>query len=621
VRPRESRSASDERGAIYTPPWVARWIVERTLAPLTAGLDPPALLALRVLDPACGDGALLCCAHDHLRDALLAWCLDHPGDPRTRRLLDVDRATLVASVRRSLVTCCLHGVEIDGEAVDAARSALARRCGDVVEPRELASIREGDALAESHEAYDAVVGNPPYLELKRYSGWLPAARTTRRGRPDLSVLILERAAERLRPGGRLGFIIQSRFFRSDSGAPTRRWLAESHLLDEIHDLGALEVFPGRTTYTAIVILQRPAEPAAPAAPRDAARYLGYSTLAAARRRRPRITRRLDPAELSDPIWTFDQPELRALHRELAARHGTIAGHDALAVVVGLQTLYGRVYQLRPLRVTSRTVEGVNGLGEPALLERGALRPLCRNRGFYPLRAANDDAWVIFPYAVAGGEARELRWRELRASFPRTARYLAERRALVKRAVATWPDDDRWHLYRYPKNLVAQARAKLLFPSTIVDTVAAVDPRGEVYTDNVRVNAFCCDRADVDLRALAALFSSSLFSALATLHAGLSEGGWRQLNRQFVALVPLPLDRVAGPAGRELAELAAEVEARQAALASSTTAARLAALRERWRAIDAAVVDLYELTGPERRLAARWPRRVDRVELLLRCLRS
>src|SRR5262249_49372337 len=155
------------------------------------------------------------------------------------------------------------------------------------------------------------------------------------------------------------------------------------------------------------------------------------------------------------------------------------------------------------------------------IERAALRSLCRNRGFAPLGRALVDAFVIFPY---DGE-REIRWREFAARFPRAAAYLHARQRVIARAVELHEGEDRWHLYTSPQNLVALARPKLLFPMTVRRTVAAVDEHGDVYPDNVNVNALLSMQKDVDLYALAGLFCSSIFDQLARLHAGQAQGGF------------------------------------------------------------------------------------------------
>src|SRR5439155_7791247 len=119
--------------------------------------------------------------------------------------------------------------------------------------------RCADALAgQVRKRFDAVIANPPWVEPRRWRRELPridlrAFESARRGKVDLALPFLERAQGWLAPGGRAGFLIQSRFFKADYGAAARRllrgWVAE------IEDFGDADLFAGCATYTAMLILE------------------------------------------------------------------------------------------------------------------------------------------------------------------------------------------------------------------------------------------------------------------------------------------------------------------------------------------------------------------------------
>jgi adenine-specific DNA-methyltransferase len=142
-------------GQHFTPPSVADLLVELALAEYSGGSAP------RVLDPACGDGALL------------------------------------AAVRRRIPDAILHGFDIDPE---AAGTALQRVPG--------AKIVVADALTAVDDKYDLVVMNPPYVGEKgnkslfdevRGLGPLWAGRCA--PRMDLLYFFLHLGLDVLRPGG------------------------------------------------------------------------------------------------------------------------------------------------------------------------------------------------------------------------------------------------------------------------------------------------------------------------------------------------------------------------------------------------------------------------------------
>ncbi len=655
-------------GAVYTPSWVVRRVVSLTLGPLTRGADPETILGLRVLDPACGSASFLLGVYDYLEEAILDWARAYPGDPRREGLVLDDEEGLRISVQasRRIIEGCLYGVDIDPNAVQVARMSLAlrhlrRAAGDLPEhPKDLLAgigrnIRQGNSLVGPDIAglgiapdrvtatmpfswkdrlfgfgnvmtsggFHAVVGNPPYIEVKRYRKWMPEMYrylvetgryvTVDQGKTDIAMPFMERGVSLLRPGGRLGFIIQNRFFKTQYGESTRRWLRKGKLLEAVEDFRDLQVFPNRTTYTTILVLQ---------AQSPAFEYRSYANIAGAEADQPSVKVRIAAADLDDDPWSLDQPDLLEVHRELAKRHGTIGSHRALDITVGLQTLYGKLYQIQPREVTARTVRGANGLGADVELERKALRPLCRNRGFYPFRRDNADAWVIFPYDVEGESWTEIRWPELERRFPKTAAYLEHNRRTLREAVETEEGRDRWHLYTRPQNLVAQARPKVLFPMTIEDTMATVDLKGDVYQDNVNVNSLTVRGDAIDLVALAAMCNSTTFNALARLKAGLNDSGWRKLNKQFASLVPLPFEALkTSPLAERLAELGTLIEQHQEGLREASNEGQRSGARgilsALWKELDEVTEQLYELTARQKAVIARYPRKVDRLEWPLR----
>jgi hypothetical protein len=574
---------------------------------------------------------------------------------------------------RAIVNNCICGVDIDAEAVEVARMSLAlryleRTATTAGEPHLLLkgiglNIRQGNSLVgpdivglgidgakviretmpfDWHNektgfgdimkrgGFDAVVGNPPYIEVKRYKEWMPSMyrylkesgnfETTRQGKTDIAMPFMEQGMRLLRNGGRLGFIIQNRFFKTDYGEIVREWLCGKKAVAEIEDFRDLQIFAGRTTYTAMLILQNQSK---------SIRYRTYASLTDAAALMPSVECRLTWEVVDKNVWSFDQPDLLRVYRKLADKHGTIGDRSKLKISVGLQTLYGKLYQFEALEIKPRTIVGRNGEGDIATLEKAALRPLCRNRGFYPFRKNNADAWVIFPYDVVHGEATEIGWKHFAMRYPKTAAYLDERKKALMKAVDVEKGSDRWHLYRYPKNLVSQTAAKVLFPMTIEDTMAVIDEVGNLYQDNVNVNSITLpDASRQQLLSIAAVFNSTLFSALARLKAGLNDSGWRKFNRQYAELVPFPSEIVEDAKNvAYLSSLADKItEVQNKSLQSDSegegvSSAFRATLEDLWSKLDKAVETIYDLDADDRAIIAKYPRRVNRVDLLTRQTRA
>ncbi len=106
-------------GAFYTPRTLADRLVHRTLDPLVRDASADQILALRIVDPAMGSGALLASALRYLVAAVeAAWVREGRGGP-----LDVPVRER-ESLPRRIAEQCLHGVDVNPLAVQVARLSI-----------------------------------------------------------------------------------------------------------------------------------------------------------------------------------------------------------------------------------------------------------------------------------------------------------------------------------------------------------------------------------------------------------------------------------------------------------------------------------------------------------------
>lgn len=215
-------------GVVYTPPEVTRPMVELALAPLVAGKSAAELLALRVCDPAIGEGAFLIEIVRVLADAL--------GGKHARR---------------RVAEACVFGADVDRRAVAAARAAVERFVGEPV-PALGEHLRVADALSAEWPRFDALVANPPYVRQERLGA---AAKHALRsfeaydGVADLYVYFVELA---LRIARRYCLIVPSKWLTAAYGAPLRELIARHGSLERVVDVGALPVFADADAFPCII---------------------------------------------------------------------------------------------------------------------------------------------------------------------------------------------------------------------------------------------------------------------------------------------------------------------------------------------------------------------------------
>lgn len=336
------RDSARPLGVVYTPPEVARAMVEHALAPLIAGRTPAAMRALRICDPALGTGVFACAARDVL----------------ARHLPAADAAR------------CIVGIDIDPDAVAAARAVLPG-----------ATLVVGDALERDWgpPAFDAVIGNPPYVRQEWLAG-KPALRgfASYDGVADLYVYFIELAHRLLRPGGRYCLITPNKWLTAAYARPLRSYLAAAGSVEGVVDLGQLALFGGADAFPCIVWGTcgpgRTPLRAARCAPGTAVADALAGALP-----HPRAAWRNDP-------WHIDAPADRALIDRLAHRW------PALADVVPGRPMRGVVTGCNAAFVLDRDARDRLLAAEPAAA--ALLRPFVKGRDVRRWTAAATSRWIL-----------------------------------------------------------------------------------------------------------------------------------------------------------------------------------------------------------------------------------
>jgi hypothetical protein len=122
----ENPEARKRGGVYYTPAYVVRYIVDRTLAPCLDGKSPRDAAHLKILDPACGAGVFLVEAYQRLLDWHLNWYVANaPSEFEEQVRQDRNGCwRLTARERKRILLDNIHGVDLDAQAVEASRLSL-----------------------------------------------------------------------------------------------------------------------------------------------------------------------------------------------------------------------------------------------------------------------------------------------------------------------------------------------------------------------------------------------------------------------------------------------------------------------------------------------------------------
>ncbi|NVE94917.1 Eco57I restriction-modification methylase domain-containing protein [Altererythrobacter lutimaris] len=424
-------------GVVYTPDYVARFIVDQTLGAhcreIFAGLldqyakkgakaddDPIAwksakaereawaayrdrLTHLRIVDPACGSGVFLIMAFDYMKTELQqvnAKLAELEGKGMAGNLLDPDS---------EILTNNLFGVDVNSESVEIAKLSLwiktAKR-GKVLDSLD-ANLRVGDSLIEdssfayrSHGfewksafpeifaegGFDVVLGNPPYVRMeliKPMKPWLEKRYEVVSDRADLYVYFFERGVKLLKPGGRLGFISSRTFFSSGSGSALRRFLKSSVTIENIVDFGEVQIFEGVTTYPAILTLV-----ATPPQSTHSLEFWNVDSIPEGSFQDfyEDVRKPYRQFDLSEGSWQLEDQVVAALRDKLLGDRKTLEeryGSPMMGVKTGLKAAFV---------IDTPTKIGICQ-DDPKSID--LLKPLIEGKGLHRWGASSGDDWLIY----------------------------------------------------------------------------------------------------------------------------------------------------------------------------------------------------------------------------------
>lgn len=550
-------------GVVYTPSAVAAPMVRLALAPLIAGRSAAELLALRVCDPAIGEGAFLVEVIDVIATALVeAWLSDKGVGPHSRT-----RAALEHDARARVAATCVFGVDIDRRAVEAARAATGAPAS---------ALRVGDALAIAWSAefpdvfagggFDAVVANPPYIRQERLADKAHLARfASYDGVADLYVYFVELAHTLLRVGGRYCLIVPNKWLTTAYGTALRAYLAESTTVDGVADLARAPLFADADAFPCIV----------------------WGTNTSGRETPIRAIRGAAATSLDEVLAAGDLvPRTR-----LRAEPWHLDGGSERALLERIERAYPRLGERIPHRPSRGVVTGCNrafvieGATRARILDAepaaaALIRPFVKGRDVRAWRHAQADRYILLV-----DRGTDL------GSLPVVHEHLAQFRSELEPRPAAhigpWggrkPGNYAWHELQDPVGPLVRARApRLLYQDIQTQPACALDP-GDVVPDTT------VWMLPTDDRFVLAALNSPLYGWYAQRRFPPALNGAVRPKLAYLSALPLPA--LAPDAMRAITAL---VDRRLAEAIAPQLDAQIAA----------AIADAYELSAAERAMIAR-----------------
>ncbi len=318
VRVDEKPEVRKAGGVYYTPAYIVDYIVENTVGALLKDKTPEDAAKLRILDPACGSGSFLTGAYQYLLDWHLDYYRERPRQyrNRTRQIAGAGMILTTAEKRRILLNN-IYGVDLDQNAVEVSKLSLLLKmlenesdaagaqtimfsAGGRILPDLSGNIKWGNSLIGSdfyrgeqlalfdQEAlykvkpfdwdsadgfgeimaaggFDAVIGNPPYVDSEWMTQFHPDERAyctskyaAASGNWDLFCVFIDKALSLCRDNGISSMIVPNKLGSANYAKSTRNVVANLNQLHLIRDYSHVPVFPV-SVYPIIYIARKTAQ--------------------------------------------------------------------------------------------------------------------------------------------------------------------------------------------------------------------------------------------------------------------------------------------------------------------------------------------------------------------------
>lgn len=530
-RSERAKADSTKAGGVhYTPTVLASFVAANALEYTeTAG-------RLRVLDPACGDGALLAAVVELVPpecELELVGC-------------DKDPAAVEAAEAR-LVGLCADNLSWSLEECDFLSEAAALREGST---SLFGGAPESASLAEP---FDLVIANPPYVRTQTLG-----ADESRRladvfgltGRVDLYHAFAVAMTESLREGGVLALLCSNRFMTTKGGSSLRRHLQQLDL-HRVFDLGDTKLFEAAVLPAVIVASRRAATDERPSM------ATVYECLASEDGVGVQsVLKALDEGFEGPVLVGTSAFEIRrgTLNVDSASADPWVLaakGHDWIDQVEQRAMLrFGDLGKIRVgIKTTADKVFIRENWGDADGPESDLLLPLFTHHVASRWTAGETTRQVLYPYDLNQNKRVPLdldRWPRA-AAYLETHRAQLEGRRYVVEAGRNW-----WEIW-VPQRPAEWALPKLVFPDISDQPRFSIDYSGSVVNGDCYWLALPTEKDESLGRLAMAVANSSLGTRFYDQVCGNKlYSGRRRYITQYVERFPLPDPD--GPEARKIVEL-------------------------------------------------------------------
>ena len=588
----EEPEVSASSGVVPTPKTVVNNIVRETLSSLLSEKNSQKLQALKIADICCGSGTFLISVYDLLLEkTILALISEKNTDKELIYQVNKDIYHLTLKAKQDILSQNIFGVDINPYAVEVTKFSLflklledenagsinqyldtrkqkilpsldnSIKCGnslvdatyfkydpEAIEKDEiLYKVRPFDWWKEfpflnETKGFDAIIGNPPYVriqnmvkylgsEIKYYQNELSGYTVAQSDTFDKYYLFIQRSLQLINDEGTVGYIIPNKFFIAKGGKALRKHIATHSSIFKIIHFGVTQVFPNRSTYTAVLILDKKkdridfnfkrikklnAEFIANAIP-----YLDYKN-----------------AEFNEMPWIFVSKETNAVFDKIK-NAGTTPLKAIAEIPVGLQTSADKIYIFEPESETATTYKFHNS-GIENEIEKAICKPCLYDLSFDLLDTVKANAQIIFPYVIEENKAEVFSEEYFQAHFPLAWSYLNKFKTGLSKRSINGSKAPKWYQFGRSQSLTKfHNTQKLIWPVLSTKSSYILDNDNIQFTGggNGPYYSLISSSSYSPLYILGTL-SHPIFEAMVKGGASEFRGSYYSHGKQFIENIPI-----------------------------------------------------------------------------------
>lgn len=532
-------------GIFYTPEYITKYIVDSTLGVLcheykaTHKLETKEdldsyrkwLLDLKIIDPACGSGAFLNQALEHLiKEHNFLNTLYHDiaqNNKKNITLLDYDYQEAF------ILQNNLYGVDINEEAVEIAKLSLWLRTAEC--DKKLVNLSDKIVCANSllnmpfdEGSFDVVIGNPPYVRVQglksnyeEESKLYEAKYKSATGNYDIYALFLETSFKMLTQNGKLSYILPHKFLISDFGVGIREFLSQNKAVESLLHFGSEMVFSEASTYTCIITLSHnnKALKFKALSPKDIFNHFYYDSISY--------------EKLSSDKWNLSNNEVTQILEKIKKQ--PLRVKDAFAKIFqGIATSGDDIYLLL------KTKDGLysKALDKVVEVEDELLKPTLKGEDISRYAKLENRYFVIFPYILEDGKAKPMSENYIKENYPKGYEYLKANEDFLRGRESGKMNKDGWFLYIYPKSLTDFEQEKIITPEIANKSQMSLDS-GKLYHNTKCYSFIKRDSVVEDYRFYLTILNSSLMWFFLKNTGYELRGGYFVYKTAYLEPFPLP----------------------------------------------------------------------------------